>query len=181
MTISIVDLPPQMQKQALEKLKAREKEKAERVKAQGQISILKPENKNKVHAERTEDGYASKKEARRAEALRLMEQAGEISDLREQVEFELVPTIYVDDEGVYHTCDGARNIQEARSMLRKKLKVAERSMTYICDFVYTDNKTGETVVEDVKGYTKSNAALYRIFSMKRKLLLWRYGIKVKEV
>ena len=181
MSISIVDLPPQMQKQALEKLKAREMEKAELVKAQGRISLLKPENKNKVHAERTEDGYASKKEARRAEALRLMEQAGEISDLREQVEFELVPPIYEDADGVFHEIEGAKTIKDAQEIAGCKLKIAERGMYYVADFTYTDNKTGKAVVEDVKGYTKSNAALYRIFVMKRKLLLQRYGIRVREV
>lgn len=181
MTISIVDLPPKFQKQALEKLKAREMEKAERVKAQGQISLLKPQNTNKVHAERTEDGYASKKEAKRAAELRMMEQAGEISDLREQVEFELLSPIFQDTEGVFHEIEGIKTIKEAQIAAGCKLTIVERGLYYVADFVYTDNRTGETVVEDVKGYTKSNAALYRIFVMKRKFMLHRYGIRVREV
>jgi len=37
------------------------------------------------------DGYHSKREARRAAALRLMQEAGQIQGLREQVEFLLIP------------------------------------------------------------------------------------------
>lgn len=55
----------------------------------------------------------------------------------------------------------------------------ERACEYIADFVYQDVRTGKTVVEDVKG-CKQGAA-YNIFAIKRKLMLWRYGIKVVEV
>lgn len=52
-------------------------------------------------------------------------------------------------------------------------KVIERPVVYKADFVYTEN--GQEVVEDVKGvYTKE----YRI---KKKLMLWQFGIVVKEV
>jgi len=37
------------------------------------------------------DGYDSKREAKRAHELKLMERAGAISDLREQVSFEIIP------------------------------------------------------------------------------------------
>jgi hypothetical protein len=37
------------------------------------------------------NGYASKREAKRAQELKLLQQVGEISDLREQVPFELIP------------------------------------------------------------------------------------------
>ena len=46
--------------------------------------------KNKFGAIRT-NGYASKGEAKRAEELKLLEKAGQISDLKEQVRFVLIP------------------------------------------------------------------------------------------
>lgn len=52
-------------------------------------------------------------------------------------------------------------------------KVIERECSYKADFVYTDG--GETVVEDVKGYRTKE------YIIKRKLLLYQYGIKIREV
>ena len=49
----------------------------------------------------------------------------------------------------------------------------ERSCTYLADFVYKDSD-GNTVVEDTKG-VRTDA--YRI---KRKLMLWVHGIRIKE-
>ena len=46
---------------------------------------------NKYHAEKS-GGYDSRKEHRRANELRLMQRAGLISNLREQVKYELIPT-----------------------------------------------------------------------------------------
>ncbi len=69
------------------------------------------------------NGYHSKKEARRAEALKVLETAGEISELREQVKVELIPKQ-----------DG------------------ERACHWIADFVYIDNNTGEEIWEDCKGF-----------------------------
>jgi hypothetical protein len=67
------------------------------------------------------NGYASKKEAKRAFDLKLMERAGLISQYREQVRFELVTK----QEG-------------------------EQALYYVADFVYRD-KDGKAVVEDAKG------------------------------
>lgn len=108
---------------------------------------------NKYNAKKAEiDGitFDSKKEARRYAELKLLLRGGEIRDLRLQVEYELIPK-----------------------------QAGERACNYIADFVYQDVRTGETVVEDVKGYKKS--AAYSIFAIKRKLMLWRYGIKVQEI
>lgn len=83
---------------------------------------------SKYHNKKTVvDGivFDSKKEANRYRELKLLEKAGEISDLRLQVKFELVPAIYE-----YGVC-------------------VQRAVTYIADFVYREN--GETIVEDVKG------------------------------
>jgi len=52
-------------------------------------------------------------------------------------------------------------------------KVVERSVSYIADFVY--ERDGETVVEDAKG------KILPVYIIKRKLMLWVYGIQVKEV
>jgi len=71
-------------------------------------------------------GYHSKKEALRAQALRLLQQAGEIQDLQEQVVFQLLP--------VQRDADG---------------KMVEREVRFIADFVY--HRDGKVIVEDVKG------------------------------
>ena len=51
----------------------------------------------------------------------------------------------------------------------------ERPVKYIADFSYT--KDGETVVEDVK----SAATKTPEYILKRKMMLWEFGIEVKEV
>ena len=50
----------------------------------------------------------------------------------------------------------------------------ERPVNYIADFVYKDG-SGETVVEDTKGIRTPE------YIIKRKLMMYRYGIKIKEV
>lgn len=110
---------------------------------------LKARKGNKYHAERS-GGYASRKEQRRAAELQLMQRAGLISSLREQVPYELIPA--------QRDADG---------------KLLERACRYVADFVYTD-KDGRTVVEDTKGVRTD---VYRI---KRKLMLQVYGILISE-
>ena len=51
----------------------------------------------------------------------------------------------------------------------------ERAIYYVADFVYIDTRTGEKVVEDSKG-AKTDA-----YIIKRKLMLYRHNIRVKEV
>lgn len=97
--------------------------------------------------------FDSKKEAKRYMELKDMQDRGEIDALRIQVPYELIPSQKVNN------------------------KVIERACTYKADFVY--EKDGETVVEDVKGYRKGTA--YSVFVIKRKLMLHRYGIRVKEI
>lgn len=107
---------------------------------------------NKYHNQktRTSDGvkHDSRKEARRWMELQLLQKAGLIADLERQVRFELIPKQ-----------DG------------------ERSCNYIADFVYTDLKTGERVVEDVKSDATRKDKAYII---KRKLMLYLKGIKIRE-
>ena len=59
---------------------------------------------------------------------------------------------------------------------RKPGKTIEHELAYVADFVYEQG--GETIVEDVKGYRDSGA--YRIFTMKRKLMLYLKGIRIRE-
>ena len=51
----------------------------------------------------------------------------------------------------------------------------ERACTYVADFVYTDTRTGRQVVEDAKGMRTD------VYKIKRKLMLWRHGIRISEV
>ena len=53
-------------------------------------------------------------------------------------------------------------------------KVAERACSYVADFVYLD-KQGNTIVEDTKGFRTAD------YIIKRKLMLYVHGIKIKEV
>lgn len=78
---------------------------------------------NKYRAVKT-NGYASKKEAKRAEELKLLQKAGKISELTEQVAFILAPSVVIQGR--------------KRPPLR-----------YVADFEYIED--GKLVVEDVKG------------------------------
>lgn len=99
------------------------------------------------------DRYASKREAKRAQELRYLEKAGVIRNLSEQVRFLLIPK---QDE--------------------------ERPCWYICDFAYEEDARTplqETpnwryVCEDVKGVRT------RDYIVKRKLMLFVHGIKIRE-
>ena len=48
----------------------------------------------------------------------------------------------------------------------------ERACNYIADFTYIEN--GELVVEDVKGVKTE------VYKIKKKLMLWVHGIRIKE-
>ncbi len=50
---------------------------------------------------------------------------------------------------------------------------SERSAAYIADFVYQES--GNTVVEDVKGIKTPE------YVLKRKLMNWVHGIRIKEI
>ena len=51
-------------------------------------------------------------------------------------------------------------------------KVVERPCNYVADFVYKEN--GQTIVEDTKGFKTKD------YILKRKMMLWFHGIKIKE-
>lgn len=106
--------------------------------------------------------FDSRKEARRWKELRLLEDEGHISDLQRQVRFELIP---------------AQKEPDTRGPKGGviKGKTIERKVEYVADFVYTDAETGEMVVEDTKGMKTKD------FIIKRKLMLYVHGIRVREI
>ena len=109
--------------------------------------------------------FDSRKEARRYEQLLLLQRAGEITDLQRQITYELIPNQYETYERYSNT--GKR--------LKDGKKLVERKVEYVADFVYTDTKTGEVIVEDTKGIRTKD------YVIKRKLMLHIHGIKIREV
>lgn len=71
-------------------------------------------------------GFDSKREAKRAQTLKIEESAGLIADLQFQVKYELVPAQYIAG------------------------KCVERAISYKADFAY--KREGLLVIEDSKGY-----------------------------
>ena len=104
--------------------------------------------------------FDSVKEYRRFCELSLLEKAGAITELQRQVEFELIPAQREPDRV------GVRGG-------KIKGKTIEQKCSYVADFVYTEN--GKTVVEDTKGFRTKD------YIIKRKLMLWVHGIRIKEV
>ena len=124
-------------------------------------------NGTKYNAHKTEiDGieFPSKHEANRYCELKLLERAGEISDLRLQVDFELIPNQYATEKRY------GKNGRE----LKDKEVLLERKVVYRADFVYTD-KDGNQVVEDTKGFKTKE------YLIKRKLMRYIHGIEIQEV
>ena len=95
--------------------------------------------------------FDSKHEAMHWIELKYMERAGLIKNLSRQVKYVLIPA------------------------QKKNGKVIERACTYVADFVYEQN--GQTVVEDAKSPITRTPA----YKIKKKLLLYNYGLEIKEV
>jgi len=123
----------------------------------GKGQIAKPTAKvpqrSKYGAVKTE-GYASKKEAKRAAELKLRLHAGDIRNLREQVEFVLVPKSGKD-----------------------------RAVKYVADFCYEEriaptavlpHLDWQAVVEDAKGVRTP------VYILKRRLMLHVHGVRIRE-
>lgn len=114
--------------------------------------------------------FDSKKEANRYSELLLLQRAGKISNLREQVKYVLIPTQYEEYERV--SPKTGKKLKPGRRLL-------EKECAYIADFAYTDS-SGKEVVEDTKGYRDPSSAGYAKFVIKRKLMLHLYGVRIKE-
>lgn len=109
--------------------------------------------------------FDSVKEYRRFCELKLLEKAGTITELERQKPFELIPAQYE-----FYERYGKKG-----QRLKDGKRCIEKSVVYNADFYYKEN--GGVVVED----TKSEATKTKDYIIKRKLLLYRYGIKIKEV
>lgn len=97
--------------------------------------------------------FDSKREMNRYLELVALQEAGEIAELERQARYILV------------------NSQ------RREDGTVERPVSYTADFHYTD-KEGKIIVEDVKSpRTRKNPE----YIIKRKLMLERYGITIREV
>lgn len=99
--------------------------------------------------------FDSRHEAERWIELRYMERAGLIHHLQRQVPFVLIP----------------KQVDEITG------KVIEREAKYIADFAYRDSKTQKLVVEDAK----SKPTKTKDYILKRKLMLYRHGVQIREV
>ena len=125
----------------------------------------RPKSKNKYHARHVEyDGlkFDSQKELLRFQELSLLCSQGIISELRRQVKYILIPSQR--EPGLVGPRGGI-----------KPGKVIENECSYIADFVYRLNESGETIVEDTKGFKTKD------YIIKRKLMLFVYGIRIKEI
>ena len=122
--------------------------------------------KNKFHNEPiTVDGvrYDSKGEWQRFCFLRMLEQAGEISNLRYHVNYELIPAIKEDV------------VEHLKTKDKIVTKTVQSAKYYEADFVYKINKTGEEVVEDFKGVETD------LFKFKSALFFYLYKKRIKIV
>ena len=105
-------------------------------------------------------GYDSKREAQRARELYLLQEAGEISGLKQQQKFVLIPT---------QRAPGSVGPRGGK----KNGPVLEHECAYIANFCYRE-KDGTYVVEDCKGFRTKD------YIIKRKLMLWVHGIRIRE-
>jgi len=97
--------------------------------------------------------FDSAKEAKRWQELKLMQKAGEIFELYRQVPFIVIPK----------QTDAITG------------KLVERECKYIADFTYRKRTDGRIVVEDTKGVKTPE------YIIKRKLMFYRFGIKIREL
>lgn len=94
--------------------------------------------------------FASKKEARRYGELNLLRRLGEIRNLETQFKMPV----------------WVMNFKGTRSTL---------AFNYVADFKYNDGKSGDLVIEDVKGF---RTPLYRL---KKKCVEAQYEISIREI
>jgi hypothetical protein len=150
---------------------------------------------------KTIEKYDSTKEYDRWIELQRMQEEGHISDLRRQVEFEIIPahveTVHVRDKAVAYWNTGIVHFptkKEAEAYCREngiplssitksspvfkpvyKEVVIEQAAVYTADFVYIED--GVKVVEDCKSeYTRKE----KDYVLRRKLMLHVHGIRIVE-
>jgi transcriptional antiterminator len=106
--------------------------------------------------------FDSRRERNRYIILSALQRAGEISDLRMQVTYELLPAIYEMEE------------KQLKTKVKMVQRCAQRAVHYIADFVYKD-KEGNEVVEDTKGMRTKE------YLLKKKMMRALLGIQIKEI
>lgn len=116
---------------------------------------------NNKKMETPEGTFDSKGEWERWLFLKEARNNGQISDLRRQVKYTLIPTQYRTE--IVHLKTKDKEVQ----------RVAEREITYTADFVY--EKNGEKVVEDYKGFPNDR------WPLKKAMMLYFHGIAIREV
>ena len=102
--------------------------------------------------------FDSTHERTRWQQLLLLEASGEITGLKRQVKYELIPAQFSNTE----------------KTKKGNPKCIERAVSYIADFTYED-ESGQLIVEDAKGFKTTE---YRI---KKKLMLLVHWVEIKEV
>ena len=98
--------------------------------------------------------------------------------------------ITVTEDGIRHDSRKEANRWEELKLLQRAGKIKNlqrqvkfeltpkladfRASYYIADFVYEDLASGKTVVEDCKGMRTD------VYMLKKKMMFWRYGIRILE-
>ncbi len=109
-----------------------------------------------------DDSFDSMKEYKRYLDLINLQKEGKIFDLQRQVKYLLIPAQREPD--VIGPRGGV-----------KKGKLIEHEVSYYADFVYKLVDSGITIVEDTKGFRTKE------YILKRKMMLFFHGIKIKEI
>ena len=108
--------------------------------------------------------FDSRKEAQYYIYLRELERKGQITDLRLQVKFEIIPAVY--EDAVIHLKTKDKTVR----------KLAQSATHYIADFVFVQD--GKEVVVDVKSEATRRKDAY---VLKKKMMRAYLGIKIEEV
>lgn len=121
---------------------------------------------SKYHSEKVvlPDGtvFDSEKEYKRWCELRLLERAGVITNLQRQVPFEIIQPY----------TESVERFGKKGQRLKDEIRTIEKACYYKADFTYYEG--GKLVVEDTKGFRTE------AYIMKRKLMLQKFGIRIKE-
>lgn len=109
--------------------------------------------------------FDSRKEAKYYLYLKEQEKAGNISNLRRQVSYEIVPAVYKEE------------VQHLKTKDKIIRRCVQKAAHYVADFVYS-LPTGEEIVVDVKSEITRKNAEYRL---KKKMMLAFNRIEIQEV
>ena len=108
--------------------------------------------------------FDSEREAKRYLILKEYQNKGDISDLKLQVVYELIPAI-----------KELKTVALKTKTIQKEVTI-QQAITYRCDFTYI--KDEKLIVEDVKISPKMLPPEYKL---KKKLLRYVHGIDIREV